>query len=61
MDTSLGIKKYVKSILELLSQEQKLENAIMKVVHNSFTTITSIKTKDFIFSVVFIAGTTSAQ
>lgn len=61
MDTSLGIKKYVKSILELLSQEQKLENAIMKVVRNSFTTITSIKTKDFIFSVVFIAGTTSAQ
>lgn len=61
MDTSLGIKKYVKSILELLSQEQKLENAIMKVVRNSFTTITSIKTKDFIFSVEFIAGTTSAQ
>lgn len=61
MDTSLGIKKYVKSILELLSQEQKLENAIMKVVRNSFTTITSIKTKDFIFSVVFIAGTTSTQ
>lgn len=60
MDASLGIKKYVKSILELLSQEQKLENAIMKV-RNSFTTITSIKTKDFIFSLVFIAGITSAQ
>lgn len=41
MDTSLGIKKHVKGLLELLSQEQKLENARMTVVHNSFTTITS--------------------
>lgn len=60
-DTSLGRKKHLKSILELLSQEQKLENSIMKDVHNSLSTITSCYTKDFIFSVMFIAGITSAQ
>lgn len=49
MDTSSGIKKKFKSIFELLSQEQKLENAIMKVVCNSLTTITSYQHTGFYF------------